>query len=276
MPIDARIPLAIQTPEFPSPLDSYARVVSLRRLVRDAQMDPLRQRQIEEQTRRLELGNREREQEAKDDQTIRQAFAGWNGEPDTLRRSLRGRISADLFAKIDQGFRQDELNYQNLDEKRRKARQDMRADLANVGNALVAAPAEQHTALWSRETARLRSHYPDLKEQIPVEFPGIDEIKRQIPLLMGSKAYEDRLHAKASEQRAADLHVPALEQARAGAVAKTKEAAAADLANAPSQTDYQRIWGALPARVSRHFPLPEDWTTDTPGQVRRIARKSVV
>lgn len=276
MPIDSSIPLQVRPMQFPDPMESYGRALTLQSMVERGKMDAVRMKQ-------LQTAEQLQEQKRKDMTVAEKAYRDANGDvtsPDFKKSYFGGGGSVPTFQSItahdlEQTQKKTQLQKDQFDlgEKRNDR-------ILNGLSQLLATPKEKRQALYSTLKGTYEADGTARKGQLPEQVPDDDWITNTQAAFRGEsqqwkraaelRAGEGEERAVAGEKREVELHPYKAEKAKGDAEQQQRGNAAGQLAAATTAAQYKSLWDRLPAGVARDFPAPEEWAADkTPATVRQ-------
>lgn len=292
MPLDPSIIFAAaRVPEIPSPLESYGRAMALSQMMAQQKMLPARLRAIDLANREQEMQNRQREQDMRDDDIIRQYQGHWDGDPDKFLSGLRGQISPRRYADLSSHVLDYKTKALALTEGQNKIERERRAQVGNEYAGVLAVPPEQQAGVWDAAQDRLiAAKHLSPEEKSP--YPGADAVRTLLPGLDAETKFLDwagkhqqQKNAAEQEKRAAELHPSKKQEAEAkaeSAEATAEQDALNRAANAlaaaarTGRASYHRTRNDLKERLGDRFPeTPEEGDYNAEDLVKQIHERAL-
>lgn len=268
----ASIPLpALQVQPTPSPLDAYGRVMQMKSLMGQQQLqqselanqDLARQQQQNSLTlQQIQLN---------DIQGWHKAFADANGDPEKMfDLAPKYGVSVPSFLKMRQTVNEMRNSYAQMDKNVLEDSQAHHKDLAGKLQAVIDAPPDQQQDAWTKgiEDARASGDLtPDVIAQLPAQFPGVDKATQFMHGLM----MQGDIVSQALAEKKSAVTLPG-EQAES--LVKGLAAVGQVLGSAKSQ----QAWTAGRESLKAHGVsddvlnlVPTTWSTQAQADAQRIA-----
>jgi len=261
MPVDASIPLRVQTADIPSPLDVYGRYLGLKSAI-------TRDKIADIQLRDLQRQENEIQQQKKDEDVIRQALADVNGDWTKLPEAVAGKVSPQTYSKLLADIEAHRKRV--LDSSKEQLELDLKKMQA-LGSIAGSIQDENTYKAGVQRAYQMGLLDKDQAERL-IGQPWNDETKSLVEQFrQSSLSAQQQLENSIKyweQQRAAQRQSAELTGIQADVERKQLENAASQLASATNAQEYQAIWEQLPAGIALRFPRPDQWNKETPNRVR--------
>lgn len=248
----------LQTFQQPGPLDQANKALQFRTMMGNQQ---LQQQQVAEG----DIALQQKQQDMKDQQTIRQLFIQNQGDMDkTLNDAISAGVKPQTIQQIKSGIIEQKTKLATLDKTTLEGIQKRTEIYGQTTGSILALPPEQ------RKQAAAQA-LPGLVQQGVVKPEEAQGLMQQLPQ-MDDQALEQFLKLHQYSAMATDKQVKEIRDNQSQAAKlpgeqaesdiKVRSNAAAQLGAATTKEQYAQLWGELPAKVARQFPQPEQWTPD--------------
>lgn len=146
-----------------TPLEQYGKVVSLRNLMQQQQLQRQAMQTNAIQQQHMQMQNQLQAQQLKDQQTTMGVLQKYNGDLDKAIPELSQSVSAPTFMQL-QKFRLDtRKTLSEIDEKELKVKQNQADQLAGLINQAQQMSPDQYTQQWPQLAASAKAIRPDLQ-----------------------------------------------------------------------------------------------------------------